>query len=107
MAQQIVKQPRYFLLLETLKIFTTGALGSMTFGAYYFYVTDKTIENNNKLMKLENKYEMDKMQEQHKKDIKQQKKDIEQQKKDIEQLNIKFETNEIHVNTIVKNILLV
>ena len=54
------------LSCDTLKIITQGALGAMTFGAYYQYTTNKLMELNNEKQELQHKYFMDKMDNRHK-----------------------------------------
>ena len=59
-----------FISGETLKTFFQGALGSMTFGAYHQYTTNKIMELNNEKIEIQHKYFMDKMETQHKKEMK-------------------------------------
>jgi hypothetical protein len=54
------------LSCDTLKIISQGALGAMTFGAYYQYTTNKLMELNNEKQELQQKYFMDKMDNRHK-----------------------------------------
>ena len=54
---------------ETLKTIAQGALGSMTFGAYHQFTTNKLMELNNKMINSEHKREMDKMEMSHKKEM--------------------------------------
>jgi signal transduction histidine kinase len=51
---------------DKLKIIIHGALGAMTFGAYHQYTTNKIMELNNEKQELQQKYFMDKMENQHK-----------------------------------------
>jgi len=51
---------------ETLKIISQGALGAITFGAYYQYTTNKIMELNNEKIEIQHKNFMDKMENQHK-----------------------------------------
>lgn len=51
---------------DILKIISQGALGAMTFGAYHQYTTNKLMELNNEKQELQQKYFMDKMENQHK-----------------------------------------
>lgn len=46
-----------------------GALGALTFGAYYQYTTNKTMELNNEKIETQYKHFMDKMENQHKKEM--------------------------------------
>ena len=59
----------YLISGETLKTFGQGALGAMTFGAYHQYTTNKIMELNNENVEIKNKYFMDKMETQHKKEM--------------------------------------
>ena len=59
----------YLLSGETLKTIAQGALGSMTFGAYHQFTTNKLMELNNKMINSEHKREMDKMEMSHKKEM--------------------------------------
>jgi len=56
----------YLLSSDTLKTISQGALGSMTFGAYHQYTTNKIMELNNEKMELKNQYLMDKIEMQNK-----------------------------------------
>ena len=51
---------------DKLKIIFQGALGAMTFGAYHQYTSNKIMELNNEKQELQQKYFMDKMENQHK-----------------------------------------
>jgi hypothetical protein len=57
------------ITVETLKTIGQGALGAMTFGAYHQYTTNKIMELNNEKMEIQHKYFMDKMEEQHKREM--------------------------------------
>ena len=54
---------------DTLRTFSQGALGAMTFGAYHQYTTNKIMELNNEKVEIQHKYFMDKMENQHKKEM--------------------------------------
>jgi hypothetical protein len=54
---------------DAIKIIFQGALGSLTFGAYHQYTTTKMMEMNNELIRLQNKYELDKMKIEHEKQL--------------------------------------
>jgi len=41
---------------ETLKTFGQGALGAITFGAYYQYTSNKMMELNNEKIEIRHKY---------------------------------------------------
>jgi hypothetical protein len=60
----------YLISKDTLKTFVQGALGAMTFGAYHQYTTNKMMELNNEKQELQHKYFMDKMETQHKMEMK-------------------------------------
>lgn len=55
----------YIFSIDTLKTMWKGALGAMTFGAYHQYTTNKIMELNNEKQNLQQKYFMDKMENQH------------------------------------------
>ena len=57
------------ITMETIKTIGQGALGAMTFGAYHQFTTNKIMELNNEKMELKNKYLMDKMENEHKKEM--------------------------------------
>jgi hypothetical protein len=50
---------------ETLKTISQGALGSITFGTYHQYTTNKMMELNYEKVEIEQKKFMDKMENQH------------------------------------------
>ena len=52
-----------------MKTICQGALGALTFGAYYQYTTNKTMELNNEKIETQYKHFMDKMENQHKKEM--------------------------------------
>jgi hypothetical protein len=54
---------------ETLKTIIEGALGGITFGIYHQYTTNRKMEVNNEKIDLQYKYFMDRMENQHKKDM--------------------------------------
>ena len=55
--------------IETLKIIGQGAIGAMTFGAYHMVVTIKMMELNNEKMEIQHKTEMDRQNNEHKKQM--------------------------------------
>lgn len=59
----------YLISSESLKTFGQGALGAMTFGAYHQYTTNKIMELNNEKIEIQHKYFMDKIENQHKKEM--------------------------------------
>ena len=61
----------YLISTETLKTVIKGAVGSMTFGAYHQFNTNKIMELNNEMMKLQTKQEIEKMEIKQKEEIKQ------------------------------------
>jgi signal transduction histidine kinase len=63
---QSIMSKTYLLSTDTLKTISQGALGAMTFGAYHQYTTNKIMELNNEKQELQQKYFMDKMENQHK-----------------------------------------
>ena len=56
----------YLLSSDTLKTISQGAIGAMSFGAYHQYTTNKIMELNNEKQDLQQKYFMNKMENQHK-----------------------------------------
>jgi hypothetical protein len=68
-----MSKPTYLLSIDTLKIISQGALGAMTFGAYHQYTTNKIMELNNEKQELQQKYFIEKMENQHKKEMEQNK----------------------------------
>lgn len=80
----------YLLSSDTLKIISQGALGAMTFGAYHQYTTNKIIELNNEKQNLQQKYFIEKMENQHKIESQQQKIESQQQKTEMEELKEKL-----------------
>jgi len=63
---QSIMSKTYLLSSDTLKTISQGALGAMTFGAYHQYTTNKIMELNNEKQELQQKYFMDKMENNHK-----------------------------------------
>ena len=63
---QSIMSKTYLLSTDTLKTISQGALGAMTFGAYHQYTTNKIMELNNEKQELQQKYFMDKMENNHK-----------------------------------------
>ena len=55
---------------ETLKTIGQGALGAMTFGAYHQYTTNRIMDLNNEKLNIQHKYDMDRMENQHKQEMK-------------------------------------
>ncbi len=66
---QIMSKTTYLLSIDTLKIISQGALGAMTFGAYHQYTTNKIMDLNNEKQNLQQKYFIEKMENQHKKEM--------------------------------------
>ena len=56
-------------LSESIKTIAQGALGSMTFGIYHQFTTNKLMELNNEKVEIQTKYFIDKMETQHNKEI--------------------------------------
>ena len=50
---------------ETLKTIGQGALGAMSFGAYHQYTTNRIMDLNNEKLNIQHKYDMDRMENQH------------------------------------------
>lgn len=55
--------------MNLIKTICQGALGAITFGAYYQYMTNKIMELNNEKIIMQQKQFMDKIENQHKKEI--------------------------------------
>ena len=55
---------------ETLKTIGQGALGAMTFGAYHQYTTNRIMDLNNEKLNIQHKYDMDRMENQHRQEMK-------------------------------------
>lgn len=49
--------------IQTIKTFCQGALGAMTFGMYHQVVTNKIMEQNNQIMEMKHKQEMELMEQ--------------------------------------------
>jgi hypothetical protein len=49
--------------IQTIKTFCQGALGAMTFGMYHQVVTNKIMEQNNQIMEMKHKQEMEIMEQ--------------------------------------------
>ena len=49
--------------IQTIKTICQGALGAMTFGAYHQFNSNKIMEQNNQIMDLKHKLEMEAMEE--------------------------------------------
>ena len=56
--------------VETLKTIGQGALGAMSFGAYHQYTTNRIMDLNNEKMNIQHKYDMDRMENQHRQEMK-------------------------------------
>jgi hypothetical protein len=54
---------------DAIKTVCQGALGAMTFGAYHQFTTNKIMELNNEKIDIQNKYIIDKMENQYKTEI--------------------------------------
>jgi len=50
----------YLISIDTIKTIANGAMGSMTFGAYHQFTTNKIMELNNENLKMENKMYLEK-----------------------------------------------
>jgi hypothetical protein len=72
---------------ELLKTIGQGALGTMIFGAYHQYTTNKIMQFNNEKIEIQHKYFMDKMENQYKKEINDRE---EQYKKEINEREIQY-----------------
>lgn len=79
----------YLLSSDTLKIISQGALGAMTFGAYHQYTTNKIIELNNEKQNLQQKYFIEKMENQHKIETQKQKTEMEELKEKFNKIEQK------------------
>ena len=55
---------------ETLKTIGQGALGAMSFGAYHQYTTNRIMDLNNEKLNIQHRYDMDRMENQHKQEMK-------------------------------------
>lgn len=55
--------------MNLIKTMCQGALGAITFGAYYQYTTNKIMELNNEKIIIQHKQFMDKIENQHKKEM--------------------------------------
>lgn len=55
---------------ETLKTIGQGALGAMSFGAYHQYTTNRIMDLNNEKLNIQHKYDMDRMENQHRQEMK-------------------------------------
>ena len=64
-----MNKTNYLLSMDTLKTISQGALGAMTFGAYHQYTTNKIMELNNETQNLQQKCFIEKMENQHKKEM--------------------------------------
>ena len=66
---------------ETLKTIGQGALGAMSFGAYHQYTTNRIMDLNNEKMNTQHKYDMDRMENQHRLEMNEQKRLMDEQKR--------------------------
>lgn len=64
-----MSKTNYLLSMDTLKTISQGVLGAMTFGAYHQYTSNKIMELNNEKQNLQQKYFIEKMENQHKKEM--------------------------------------
>lgn len=72
---------------ETLKTIGQGALGAMSFGAYHQYTTNRIMDLNNEKMNIQHRYDMDRMENQHRAEMNEQKRLMDEQKQHmIEQM---------------------
>jgi len=55
---------------ETLKTIGQGALGAMSFGAYHQYTTNRIMDLNNEKLNIQHKHDMDRMENQHRQEMK-------------------------------------
>jgi hypothetical protein len=49
--------------IQTIKTICQGALGAMTFGAYHQFNSNKIMDQNNQIMTMKHKLEMEAMEE--------------------------------------------
>ncbi len=61
---------RPFFSVSDIKTVFHGALGAMTFGAYHQFTTNKMMEMNNQILENKHKYELDKLEMNHKEEMK-------------------------------------
>lgn len=80
----------YLLLNETLKLFSQGLLGSMTFGIYHQYNINTIMKLNNANQALQQKYLIDK--------IENQKQEIQQLQEQIQELEQKQQSKKWNFN---------
>ena len=66
---------------ETLKTIGQGALGAMSFGAYHQYTTNRIMDLNNEKMIIQHRYDMDRMENQHRTEMNEQKRLMDEQKR--------------------------
>lgn len=66
---------------ETLKTIGQGALGAMSFGAYHQYTTNRIMDLNNEKMNIQHRYDMDRMESQHRLEMNEQKRLMDEQKR--------------------------
>jgi hypothetical protein len=66
---------------ETLKTIGQGALGAMTFGAYHQYTTNRIMDLNNEKMNIQHRYDMDRIESQHRLEMNEQKRLMDEQKR--------------------------
>ena len=63
MSKPIIDIQTIKTLEENIKILFEGALGAMTFGMYHQVVTNKIMEQNNQIMEMKHKQEMEVMEQ--------------------------------------------
>ncbi len=66
---------------ETLKTIGQGALGAMSFGAYHQYTTNRIMDLNNEKMNIQHRYDMDRIESQHRLEMNEQKRLMDEQKR--------------------------
>ena len=66
---------------ETLKTIGQGALGAMSFGAYHQYTTNRIMDLNNEKLNIQHRYDMDRMENQHRTEMNEQKRLMDEQKR--------------------------
>lgn len=69
------------ITVETLKTVGQGALGAMTFGAYHQYTTNRMMDLNNEKMNIQHRYDMDRIESQHRLEMNEQKRLMDEQKR--------------------------
>ena len=59
----------YLISADTLKTFAQGALGAMSFGMYHQYTTNKIMELNNHVQKIQMEREIERIDSDNKREI--------------------------------------